>query len=336
MSQPPSTVTHEGIVFKKLLGKYFARAAERTFECSISSRLRKQLIYPIAAPTDPKRRGKRVQAVRNIEVVDPVAIGDHVHVIEADHGTGVITEVLPRRNKLVRPTAEKEGKHPLEQVIVANLDQVVAVFSLHPDPKWHMLDRYLTMAEATNIPALICLTKLDLADNAETLEAIAEEYRRIGYPTLLTSALNVTGIEALKGALCGKLSALIGKSGAGKTTLLNAIQPGLGLRVNAVNAHTSEGKHTTTHLEMFDLDFGGSVVDTPGLRLFKLWDVPMEELASLLPEMRPYVGRCQFGLDCTHTHEPGCAIKAGVNSGGIPVRRYESYLNMKAYFYDRS
>lgn len=340
MSQHSPAVAHEGTVFKKLLGKYFVRTAGQTFDCSISSRLRKQLIYPIAAPTDPKRRGKRVQNVKDIGVVDPVAIGDHVSFIEAGGDAGVITEVLPRRNKLARPTAEKEGKHPLEQVLVANIDQVVAVFPVHPPPKWNLLDRYLAMAEAAGIPTVICLTKLDLADDVETLEAVAEEYRCIGYPTLLTSAMNGAGIEALRVALRGSLSAFIGKSGAGKTTLLNAIQPGLGLRVNAVNTHTGEGKHTTSHLEMFDLDFGGSVVDTPGLRLFKLWDVPMEELASLLPEMRPFIGQCQFGLDCTHTHEPGCAIKAalgrGDTLGAITTRRYESYLDMKEYFYDRS
>jgi ribosome biogenesis GTPase len=336
MTHNSQTTTQEGLVFKKLLGKYFVRAAEQTFDCSISSRLRKQLIYPIAAPTDPKRRGKRVQNVKDIGVVDPVAIGDRVSFIEADHGRGVITDVLPRRNKLVRPTAEEAGKHPLEQVIVANVDQVAAVFPVHPAPKWHLLDRHLAMAEAAGIPALICLTKLDLAGDVEALEAIAGEYRRIGYPPVLTSAVDGAGLEALKEALRGKLSALIGKSGAGKTTLLNAIQPGLGLRINAVNARTGEGKHTTTHLEMFDLDFGGSVVDTPGLRLFKLWDVPPDALASLLPEMRPYLGQCQFGLDCTHSHEPGCAIKAEVKNGGITVRRYESYLDMKEYFYDRS
>ena len=331
MTQHPQAV-HQGTVFKKLLGKYFVRAAGQVFDCSISSRLRKNLIYPIAAPTDPKRRGKRVQAVKEIGVVDPVAIGDCVSFVEADHGTGVITDVLPRRNKLVRPTAEVEGKHPQEQVIAANVDQVAAVFPVHPDPKWHMLDRYLAMAEAANIPALICLTKLDLADDVESLTTVAEEYSRLGYPTLLTSAVDGTGIASLKEALRGKLSAFIGKSGVGKTTLLNAVQPGLGLRVNAVNTHTGEGKHTTSHLEMFDLDFGGSVVDTPGLRLFKLWDVGSDDLASLLPELRPFIGQCQFGLDCTHSHEPGCAIKAAVENGGVTVRRYESYLDMKEYF----
>jgi ribosome biogenesis GTPase len=132
--------------------------------------------------------------------------------------------------------------------------------------------------------------------------------------------------------LMGKLSVLIGKSGAGKTTLLNAIQPGLGLRVNAVNRHTGEGRHTTAHLEMFDLDLGGQVVDTPGLRTFKLWDVTLFDLADLFPEMRPHLGLCRFAADCTHLHEPGCAVRAAVADGRISQRRYASYGDMKDYF----
>jgi ribosome biogenesis GTPase len=156
-------------------------------------------------------------------------------------------------------------------------------------------------------------------------------YRQIGYRVILTSAVSGLGIAELKAALQGRISVLWGKSGVGKTTLLNAIEPGLGLRVKAVNTHNSEGRHSTTHLEMFDLSFGGSVVDTPGQRAFKIW-TEIEDYAQLLPEMRGYLGRCKFGLDCTHTREPGCAIKAAVSNGAITSRRYESFLGMKEYF----
>ncbi len=322
----------QGLVLKKSQGTYMVRVEGQIMSCAISNRLHKNLIYPIATPTDPKRRGKRVVKVEEVDVLDPVAVGDSVDLTLAGDGTGLITDVLPRRNQLTRPKAERQGAHAWEQVLVANMDQVVAVFAVHPDPKWHLLDRHLVIAEAANIPALICLTKLDRADDPATVEAEAEAYRRLGYPTILTSAVTGWGIDAMKSALHGKVSALMGKSGVGKTTLLDAIQPELGLRVNAVNAHTGEGKHTTTHLEMFDLSLGGSVVDTPGLRLFKLWDTEAGDLAALLPDLRPYVGQCKFGLGCTHVHEPGCAVRAALEAGRITHRRYESYLDMKAYF----
>ena len=148
---------------------------------------------------------------------------------------------------------------------------------------------------------------------------------------ILTSAVSGLGIAEVKAALQDRVSVLWGKSGVGKTTLLNAIEPELGLRVKAVNDHNSEGRHTTTHLEMFDLSFGGSVIDTPGQRAFKIWD-EIDDYAQLLPEMRGYIGHCKFGLDCTHTREPGCAIKSAVSNGAITSRRYESFLGMKEYF----
>jgi ribosome biogenesis GTPase len=147
---------------------------------------------------------------------------------------------------------------------------------------------------------------------------------------ILTSAVSGLGVAEVKAALQERVSILWGKSGVGKTTLLNALEPGLGQRVKAVDDH-GEGRHTTTHLEMFGLSFGGSVIDTPGQRAFKIWD-EIEDYARLLPEMRAYMGRCKFGLDCTHTREPGCAIKAAVSSGAIAARRYESLLGMKEYF----
>jgi ribosome biogenesis GTPase / thiamine phosphate phosphatase len=322
----------QGLVLKKSQGMYVVRVDGQPVTCSMSSKLRKKLIYPIADMNDPKRKGKRVERVDEIDVLDPVAVGDQVLLTDAGDGTAHITEVLPRRNELSRAKAEKTGGHTLEQVLVANMDQVVAVFPVHPDPRWHLLDRYLVMAESAGIPAVICLTKLDKADDVEALQAVAGTYERLGYPTVLTSALTHEGIVRLKTLLQGRVSALMGKSGVGKTTLLNAVQPELGLRVNAVNTHTGEGRHTTTHLEMFDLEGGGSVVDTPGLRLFKIWGADTGDLALLLPEMRPLVGKCKFGLGCTHQHEPNCAIRNAVSSGAVSEQRYASYLDMKAYF----
>ena len=324
--------TRQGIVVKKMLGKYTVRSAGGSpIECTLTGNLRKQLMFSIA---DPSSMPKRVLAVKDLDTVDPVAVGDEVSFDRAEDGSGVITAIHPRRNKLSRPAGDgarqfkKSG--PREQVIVANVDQIVVVMpAANPPPSWDLLDRYLATAEASDVPALICLTKADLLANDLSREI--QLYRQIGYRVVLTSAVSGLGIEKVKATLQGRVSVLWGKSGVGKTTLLNAIEPGLGLRVKAVNTHNGEGRHSTTHLEMFDLSFGGSVVDTPGQRAFKIW-TEIEDYAQLLPEMRGYLGRCKFGLDCTHTREPGCAIKAAVSNGAITSRRYESFLGMKEYF----
>jgi ribosome biogenesis GTPase len=283
---------------------------------------------------DPSSMPKRVLEVKDLDTVDPVAVGDEVSFDLAEDGSGVILAIHLRRNKLSRPATDgarrfKKGR-PLEQVIVANVDQIVVVMpAANPPPSWDLLDRYLATAEASDVPALICFTKADLL--ADDLSHEIKLYRQIGYRVILTSAVSGLGIGEVKTALKDCVSVLWGKSGVGKTSLLNAIEPGLGLRVKAVNDHNSEGRHVTTHLEMFDLSFGGGVVDTPGQRAFKIWN-EIDDYAQLLPEMRPFVGHCKFGLDCTHTHEPGCAIKSAVSAGVITSRRYESFLGMKEYF----
>ena len=322
--------TKTGTVTKKTIGAYVVQvpgassgASGQMVTCAISNRLRKELVFPIADPTSFRRR---VMAVEEIGAVDPVAVGDRVIFTDSGDGGGMITEVLPRRSKLARQAA---GAKPLEQVIVANLDQVVLVFAAaHPEPKWNLLDRYLVSAEASGIPPLICITKLDLLADDVELKAEVENYRRIGYRAVLTSTVTGTGIDAFKAEVHGRMSAFIGKSGVGKTSLLNTIEPGLGLRVNEVSQSTDKGKHTTTHLEMFALQGGGQVVDTPGLREFGLWQVTKTDIALFFPEMRPWVGTCQFGADCGHASEPGCAIKRAVSQGHISHRRYESFLKL--------
>lgn len=317
---------------KKQLGKYTVRSADHgPIVCTLTGNLTKQLMYSIANPTSMR---KRVLEVKELESVDPVAVGDEVSYDLAADGGGVITAIHPRRNKLSRPVTDGERiakqRGAREQVIVANLDQIVVVLpAANPPPAWNLLDRYLATAEACDIPALVCFTKADLLD-ADLSQEIAL-YREIGYRVILSSAVSGLGIDEVKDALQDRVSVLWGKSGVGKTSLLNAIEPGLGLRVKVVNDHNSEGRHTTTHLEMFELSFGGSVIDTPGQRAFKIYG-GIEDYAELLPEMRNFIGRCKFGLDCTHTREPGCAIKAAVSSGAITSRRYESFLGMKDYF----
>ncbi len=313
----------EGVVYKKQLGTYFVRTPDGEIVCSISSRLRKELIYPIADRSSIGHH--RVQKVDDIHMIDPVAIGDCVQFVVADDGPGMITEVLPRRNKLARTAA---GVKQLEQIIAANVDQLVTVFAaLLPAPHWNLLDRYLVTAEEAEIPPLIVMTKLDLVEPG-TFDAVLDEYRALGYNVVLTSTATGQGIDELRAALGGKTSVLIGKSGVGKTSLLNAIQPGLGLRVGEVSKALKKGKHTTTHVEMIDLENDGYIVDTPGMREFSTWNIDNGDLALYFREMQPFVGSCRFGLDCTHRTEPGCAILKAVGAGHISERRYHSYARM--------
>jgi ribosome biogenesis GTPase len=323
-----NTGDDQGIVFRKNLGHYSVHTNTKEIPCVLSSRLRKELIYPTA---DPSSLRHAVQKVREIDQVDPVAIGDVVRFVDAGEGHGMITEILPRRNKLSRP-ATTPGQRVFEQVIVANADLVVPVFAAaNPTPKWGLLDRYLVSTEAAGLPAMICITKIDLAEQYDELEETLEEYRRIGYSVQLVSAVTGQGLEELKQAFTGHISVLVGKSGVGKTSLLNAIQPGLGQRVKEVSqGKQGKGLHTTTHLEMFPLTGGGAIVDTPGIREFGLWDVNEEDMALFFPEMRSLVGRCKFGLGCRHDEEPGCAIRKAVMGGEISPYRYQSYLKLRA------
>lgn len=262
-------------------------------------------------------------------------VGDWVEVALRNDGNNQIVRSLPRRNTLSRRSAvPMPGAHAHEQAIAANVDLLVPVFaSANPAPRWGLLDRYLVLAELEEIPVLICLTKSDLAAGengslAPDLAVVLEEYRRIGYPYLITSAQSGEGIDDLRRALEGKQTVFLGKSGVGKTSLLNELQPGLGRRVNEVNIITGKGRHTTTQSEAFPLDLGGAIIDTPGIREFGLWEVPAEELAYLFPEMRPFIGKCRFGLGCRHVEEPGCAVRRAVMSSEVSPYRYQSYIKL--------
>lgn len=311
-----------GLVIKKLRGFYHVQTEDGVVSCELSNKLRKKLIYPIAAPTSISHH---VVAVNEIETVDPIAIGDKVTFLDASADAGLITSVLPRKSQLSRMDP---GPNPLEQVIVANADQVLAVFAAsRPAPKWGLLDRYLVSSEATGLPAVIIITKMDLIDGDE-LDADLSIYRDIGYQVILTSATTGTGISEMKNAIKDRISILVGKSGVGKTSLLNSIQPGLGLKVNTVGNESGKGKHTTTHLELFPLEIGGGVIDTPGMREFSLWDIHADELDIYFPEMRPYLGQCRFGASCRHTNEPGCTVIGAVQKGKITNQRYQSFLKL--------
>lgn len=328
-----STYAHDqGVVVKKNIGTYHVRVGGVTLSCAISPRLRKELIYPLA---DPNSLSHIVREVKILDKVDPIAVGDRVLFVKTPDGRGMITEVLPRRNRLIRRDPYP-GMHKFEQIVVANVDYLIPVFAAaSPAPKWGLLDRYLTSAEALNLSALVVITKLDLVRDpggwlADDLQTPIQEYRRIGYPVLLTSSVTGEGLEELRHRLRGRLSAFVGKSGVGKTALLNALEPGLGLRVGQVGAgKVGKGKHTTTSAEMVTTAFGADIVDTPGVREFGLCHMDGDDLALFFPEMRPLVGKCKFGLDCHHAEEPGCAIRKAVVAGTISPYRYQSYLRLK-------
>ncbi|MGH2536004.1 MAG: ribosome small subunit-dependent GTPase A [Candidatus Promineifilaceae bacterium] len=262
---------------------------------------------------------------------DLVAVGDRVTVRPNPDGTSVIEAVAERKRVLsrARPAAERRSLlSDQEQVLVANLDQVVLVFSVRqPEPSLRKLDRFLVITERNQVPALVCVNKVDLAEAGEA-EAKFDLYAGIGYPVVYTSAKRGDGIQDLRNQLQDKLSVFAGSSGVGKTSLLNAVQPGLGRRVQQVSRATEKGLHTTRHVELVPLAAGGYVADTPGIRSLALYDLEPGELDAYFREIAPLVADCQFS-DCSHTHEPGCAVRAAVAAGAVAPARYESYLRLR-------
>jgi ribosome biogenesis GTPase len=256
---------------------------------------------------------------------DIAALGDRVEITVLEDGSGVIEEVHERQQALVRLDPRPQGQY--QQVLLANADQAVFVFACaHPTPKLRMLDRFLVVTEKQRIPALIVANKIDLAEGAE--RKIFEIYPPIGYPVLYTSAKTGEGVAQLRDRLTGKISALAGPSGAGKSSLLNLLQPGLGLAVNEISAAMDKGKHTTVTRQLFALEGGGYVADTPGWKALALWDTEPEEMDAYFPELARLVAECKFN-DCRHQHEPGCAVLQAVESGAIHPERYESYLRLR-------
>ncbi|NWG07136.1 MAG: ribosome small subunit-dependent GTPase A [Chloroflexi bacterium] len=256
---------------------------------------------------------------------DIAAIGDRVGITVLADGSGVIEEVEKRKQAIVRLDPRPQGEY--QQVLLANADQAVFVFACaHPKPKLRMLDRFLVIAEKQHVPAVIVANKIDLVKDARKIFGL---YEPLGYRVIYTSTQTGAGIEELHGVLKNKISALAGPSGVGKSSLLNAIQPGLGLAVNEISAAMGKGKHTTVTRQMFPLAGGGYVADTPGWKSLALWDTEPEEMEAYFPELRDLVQHCQFS-DCTHTHEPKCAVIAAVKDGRVHPERFDSFLRLRA------
>jgi ribosome biogenesis GTPase / thiamine phosphate phosphatase len=252
-----------------------------------------------------------------------VAAGDHVWFRPEGEGEGVIERVEPRRGLLSRTSRGRQ------HVLVANVDQIIIVASAaEPRIKPNLIDRFLLTAEKSQIRPVVCVNKIDLVEPADLVPLVGV-YSQLGYQVICVSATTGQNVEQLRDLVAGRDSVLSGQSGVGKSSLLNAIEPGMGLRVQTVSAESQKGRHTTTTAELFPLAAGGHVIDTPGIRQFQLWDVIPEEVAGYFRELRPYVSRCRFP-DCTHTHEDFCAVKDAVADGRIDTRRYESYTQIAA------
>jgi len=260
------------------------------------------------------------------KIGDIVAIGDWVQVSQQDEREGMIEEVESRQSMIYRMAPTARGEY--QQVIIANPDQAVFVFSVtQPEPKLRMLDRFLVIAEREEVSAIIVANKIDLTGMKKARDLFSR-YQKIDYLVFYTSVITGRGIKALKKQLIGKTSLFAGPSGAGKTSILNKIQPGLGLEVKEVSEGTKKGKHTTVSRKLVKLSGGGYVADTPGLKALDLWDITPEEVDGYFREINKLVHNCRFS-DCSHTHEPGCAVIEALKSKHIHVDRYRSYLRMR-------
>ena len=260
-------------------------------------------------------------------VTNPIAVGDRVRYEQDAEGNAVITEILPRRNYVIRRSTNLSRQ---AHIIAANVDRAYLVVSLYfPEVKLPFLDRILVTCELYGIPATIVLSKVDMYRelDPEGLAHFRSIYEGAGYPVMETSVVSGEGIADIREACRGRVNLFSGESGVGKSSLIKALDPSLDPKIGAISAAHLQGKHTTSLYEMYPLATGGYVIDSPGIRGFGLVDVEKEEIARYFPEMLREGAHCRF-TPCTHTHEPSCAVKAAVDAGGISPERYNSYLGM--------
>lgn len=267
--------------------------------------------------------------IDDITSTNPITVGDEID-IEVEEGgeqSAVITHIYDRRNYINRQSPAHKHQH---HIIAANIDQALLVCTIRePRTSQGFIDRFLVAAESYHIPAILVFNKSDLHREKDTL--LFEErkfmYESIGYSVLLISVEKGEGTEDIQRILKDKTSLISGHSGVGKSSFINAAIPAFALKTQEVSGWSGKGLHTTTFAEMFDLPFGGRIIDTPGIREFGLVDIPRQELSHYFPEMRALIAACQFN-NCLHINEPGCAVKAAVESGKINIERYVSYCNM--------
>ncbi|MDE5628066.1 MAG: ribosome small subunit-dependent GTPase A [Muribaculaceae bacterium] len=267
--------------------------------------------------------------IKGIRTTNPVAVGDVVELSDCgSDGVAFITSVLPRRNYIIRRASNlSKASH----IIAANIDCALLVITLsHPTTSLTFIDRFLATSEAYNIPAVLAINKCDLLDEPEDhelLEAVMHLYNSLGYPCVPVSAKTGEGLDALREILRDKVTLFSGNSGVGKSTLINALIPGLDLRTAEISAVHDTGMHTTTFSEMFTMPEGGEIIDTPGVRGFGVVEFEREQVGHYFPEIFRFSTDCRFG-NCTHTHEPGCAVREAVDNFQIASSRYTSYLSI--------
>lgn len=258
---------------------------------------------------------------------NPIAVGDQVDFTVGDDGKGMIDEIHDRKNYIPRK-ATRSGRD--EQILVANIDHAWVVQSIKmPTVKRGFIDRFLVACEAYEIPAGVIINKIDLLDesNRTELDAITDTYTSIEYPVLQTSIEKPDTIELLKKETKNRTSVMVGHSGVGKTSLINCIAPGIDLSIGDISSYSEKGKHTTTYAQLLELEYGGFIVDTPGIKEFGLVNIEPYELSLFFPEMREPRQYCKFN-NCTHSHEPKCGVIDAFERGDIDPERYQSYLNM--------
>jgi len=267
--------------------------------------------------------------IKGLKVTNPVAVGDNVTMVEEgdEENTAVITEILPRENYIIRKSTRK-AHHG--HILAANIDQAILIVTLvFPRTSLGFIDRFLVSAESFRIPALLVFNKSDVLDEdqQELQAAIMDLYEQIGYRSLSISALDTEDVNQLSKHLDGKVSLFSGHSGVGKSTILNQIHPDIQQKTAEVSTFANKGVHTTTYAEMFQIENQTFVIDTPGIKELGLMDINEGELRDYFPEMRALLGECKF-YDCTHVHEPGCAVRNAVETDNISESRYYSYLSM--------
>ena len=267
--------------------------------------------------------------IKGFKATNPVAIGDSVEFEwDEEKGLGFITKILDRKNYIIRKATKLSRQF---QIIAANIDQAFLVVTIiNPPTHTKFIDRFLATAEAYGIPATIIFNKTDLYTTEELQEELfylENVYKEIGYGVIKTSVTENVNIDEVREATKNKINLFTGHSGVGKSSLIKALIPDIEIKIGSLSEYHLKGKNTTSHSEMFELPYGGYLIDTPGIKGFGLYEFDKKELSHFFPEIFKIGRNCEF-KDCTHTHEPGCAVKEAVEEGLIAFTRYESYLDI--------